>query len=128
MGLSKSPAIGPLVPRFCVKRVFPYSSGWKYLVISKPDRQLGPNTDQSTASYQTRQDPFADWDVQLHYRVVVPNTNEKHFSAHPQPVPIQWLKQRFLLPRLVTLMVHQGDTLMDAAAFTSTFAIIAIKI
>ncbi|KAF7391941.1 hypothetical protein HZH68_011484 [Vespula germanica] len=59
-----------------VKRVFPHSSGWKYLVISKPDRQLGPNTDQSTASYQTRQDPFADWDVQLHYRVVVPNTNE----------------------------------------------------
>ncbi|KAL2724275.1 hypothetical protein V1478_008788, partial [Vespula squamosa] len=86
--LNGSPSEGPQVPglttmenqqsfyNYGVKRVFPYSSGWKYLVISKPDRQLGPNTDQSSASYQTRQDPFADWDVQLHYRVVVPNTNE----------------------------------------------------
>ncbi|KAI4488954.1 hypothetical protein M0804_004452 [Polistes exclamans] len=40
---------------------------------SQPDRQTDnsdPNTDQSATSYQTRQDPFADWDVQLHYRVV----------------------------------------------------------
>ncbi|KAI4501444.1 hypothetical protein M0802_003321 [Mischocyttarus mexicanus] len=58
-----------------------YNSGWKYLVISKPDRQLGPNTDQSATSYQTRQDPFADWDVQLHYRVVVPNTNGREANS-----------------------------------------------